>query len=591
MNLSWVHRRACNLRLALCFTIASALPLAAGQTASTDSPEIDRLVAVAKTWATVKYFHPYLANRPIDWDKALLEALPGIRSARDAAEYKSAVNAMLSALGDPLTRALSPGETVALPSDLSPQRARIHYGLRPHSQGWHGFYSGVIERSAGPVAVMSQPLGAELTASIRLSETTQTGTVFPLASQPDRDYAEDAFPSTELRLLGAFRLWGAVHYFYAYKDLMDEDWAAAFARLLPKFLAAKDALAYHLAVSELAKTLADTHATVESTEIKRYLGESPVGLRIRLIDRKPVVTDVLDEEAKAKGIHVGDLVTRVDGESLPDRVRRQASYISASTQQGLGTLVCARVLNGKDAAPATLSVGSPDGTTKEVTLMRNSSYLPALATQRTGAVVRLLPGKVGYLDMDRLEESGVAAAFDRLRDTTGLIVDLRGRFLPDVRPIASRLTSRSNATALLVNGPVLLEPDGPHAGSDSYSASYFSSTIIPTTNLPKYKGKIVALIDERTADRAEEAALFLEAATKVQFVGTPSAGVIGATTDLALPGGLVVSFSGQDVRHSNGGPLQRLGIQPNISVPPTVAAIREGRDEALTRALETFKEE
>ena len=141
---------------------------------------------------------------------------------------------------------------------------------------------------------------------------------------------------------------------------------------------------------------------------------------------------------------------------------------------------------------------------------------------------------------------------------------------------------------MIVNGPVLLEPDAPHTGSDSFSASYFSSTTIPSFNLPKYKGKVVALVDERTADRAEEAALFLESVSKTDFVGSPTAGVAGERTDLALPGGILVAFSGQDVRHANGGPLQRLGIQPSTSAPPTLSGIREGRDEALEKALESF---
>jgi C-terminal processing protease CtpA/Prc len=106
--------------------------------------------------------------------------------------------------------------------------------------------------------------------------------------------------------------------------------------------------------------------------------------------------------------------------------------------------------------------------------------------------------------------------------------------------------------------------------------------------LPKYKGKVVALVDERTADSSEMAALFLESATKTEFVGSPTGGVVGESTDLTLPGGILVAFSGQDVRHANGGPVQRLGVQPNTAAPATLAGIRQGRDEALGKALELF---
>lgn len=592
-TISWlVRRQATDSRLSVSFALLfAALPLcAAGQTPAPISPETDRLVAVAKMWATVKYFHPYLANRAIDWDKALMDALPRIRSARDTAELKAALGTMLSVLEDPLTRVTSPGETVDIPSEVAPQRMRIHYGLPPHTKGGRGFYSGVIERSAAPVSAMSQALGPDLSVSIRLSEPVPTGSRRPSTPKVDEDYSADSYPSAELRLLAAFRLWGAVHYFFAYKDLMDEDWDAAFARLLPKFVSAANALEYNLAVSELVKTLADSHATVQSAELSRYFGESTLGLRLRLVDRKPVITEVLDEEAKRQGVGVGDLLTKLDAESLPERVRRQASYISGSTQQGLGVLVCERILNGPEGSSASLTVSS-DNISKEISLKRSSTYFRSLVPQRTGDVVRILEKNIGYMDMDRLGEDGVSAAFDRLRDTAGIIFDLRGRFGPDVHSVASRLTSRSNVTAAIVNGPVLLEPDAPHTGSDSYSASYFSSSVIRQSDVPKYKGKVVVLVDERTADEAEYAALFLESAAKVQYVGSPSAGVVGESTDLALPGGILVSFSGQDVRHANGGPLQRLGIQPNVSALPTLTGIRQGRDEVLAKALESFTEE
>ena len=115
--------------------------------------------------------------------------------------------------GDPLTRVLSAGEKLNVPSEIAPQRTRIHYGLAPHTDGWRGFYSGVIERSAAPVSVMSQPLGPG-SDCFHSSLRARRGRFEAVSvAEADRDYSADAFPSAELRLLGAFRLWGAVHYF------------------------------------------------------------------------------------------------------------------------------------------------------------------------------------------------------------------------------------------------------------------------------------------------------------------------------------------------------------------------------------------
>ena len=54
-------------------TVLLSLALAAcAQETPVEAARLDRLVALAKLWAAVKYFHPYLAYRDdIDWDKAL----------------------------------------------------------------------------------------------------------------------------------------------------------------------------------------------------------------------------------------------------------------------------------------------------------------------------------------------------------------------------------------------------------------------------------------------------------------------------------------------------------------------------------------
>ena len=74
------------------------------QTATADSARIERLAALGRLWVSIKYFHPWLAYRPIDWDAALATAVPLVNAARDRAGYAAAVQRMLDALGDPVTR-------------------------------------------------------------------------------------------------------------------------------------------------------------------------------------------------------------------------------------------------------------------------------------------------------------------------------------------------------------------------------------------------------------------------------------------------------------------------------------------------------
>jgi hypothetical protein len=61
-------------------------------------------------------------------------------------------------------------------------------------------------------------------------------------------------------------------------------------------------------------------------------------------------------------------------------------------------------------------------------------------------------------------------------------------------------------------------------------------------------------------------------------------GANGDVATLTVPRGIVISFSGHDVRHADGRQLQRVGLIPQIEVRPTIQRIREGRNEVLERA-------
>jgi hypothetical protein len=87
-----------------------------------EDSRIERLVSLGKLWGAVKYFHPYLAYREdIDWDAALVSAIPQVNAANSAGEYAAAVQSMLLALGDPVTRVIEEGDTGTTSSERERQ--------------------------------------------------------------------------------------------------------------------------------------------------------------------------------------------------------------------------------------------------------------------------------------------------------------------------------------------------------------------------------------------------------------------------------------------------------------------------------------
>ncbi len=100
-----------------------------------------------------------------------------------------------------------------------------------------------------------------------------------------------------------------------------------------------------------------------------------------------------------------------------------------------------------------------------------------------------------------------------------------------------------------------------------------------------HRGKVIVLVDDRAISQSEHTCLVFQETSGATFIGSPTAGANGDVTVMRLPGGLRMSFTGQEVRHVDGKQLQTVGIQPQIKIRPTVAGIRAGKDELLDRAL------
>src|SRR5579862_2237390 len=93
--------------LILAATIGFAAALRA-QAPAPDSLRIARLAALGRLWGTVKYFHPVFLYRAVNWDSAVVAAVPRVSAAGSTAEYAGAVGELLRALDDPTTRVVPP---------------------------------------------------------------------------------------------------------------------------------------------------------------------------------------------------------------------------------------------------------------------------------------------------------------------------------------------------------------------------------------------------------------------------------------------------------------------------------------------------
>lgn len=393
----------------------------------------------------------------------------------------------------------------------------------------------------------------------------------------DPDYAQSPYPSRELRMLAAIKAWAVIDVFSPYRSLI-ADWDAAFRRAMPGVAGAPDAAAYLRAMRELGAATGDGHVSVRRNNDDP---RRPAPLTVRLVEGRPVVVALGDADAvKPSGIRVGDEIVRVDGRPVADWKAELTPLTSGSTAEARAQVVVGEMLRGPAGTAVELEVVGADGRRRTATLAR----LTTGRSPRPGSHYRRIGADIGYADLTQLTVDEVASMFVWLASTRGLILDMRGYPKSTAWAIAPHINVRKARHGALFFRPVVGPPT---AWRDRDAYRFFQ--ILPTADVPLYRGTIVVLIDDRAISQAEHSCLFFKEAAPVTFIGSPTHGANGDATVLRLPGGLRMTFTGQEVRHVNGAQLQQVGIQPHIVVRPTLAGVRAGRDEVLERALQYLR--
>jgi len=383
-------------------------------------------------------------------------------------------------------------------------------------------------------------------------------------------------PEEPYRLLALFRFWGVFNSFSPYLKLTPRPWETILPTMVSIFHDAQGVQGYQRAIAQLAAQTGDTHCftTPDTTNLIFGQGSSIGG---RTVDGRFIV--VASSNSK---VEPGDEILKINGETPKSRADKIAPYLAHSTPQGLRRLLDEAILYSQGPT-LSLDIRKASGKSFAVKFETEEGSVNQELEKDTEPSQRLASGKVGYIDLCRVPRTEVIGALQKLFDTQALIVDLRGYPLDGGFPLVSALITHPTTVAQLEEAFVY-PASSPRAG---YRAT-FPQVMQPLPG-PKYAGKIVVLINEEAVSQAEHTCLMLAAARKVTFIGSPTQGTDGDISNVVLPGGYLVGFSGDGIRSANGQPLQGVGIKPDIFVAPTIDGLRKGRDEVLEAALKYLK--
>lgn len=385
-------------------------------------------------------------------------------------------------------------------------------------------------------------------------------------------------PDLEHRMLNAIHVWSTLDVFHAYPDTRPR-WSGALARALVAMDAAHTPDAYVRALLRLNASVDDGHSMLRSPHVREVLGTMMPSIEPRVIEGCVVVARIIDPE-RAGELQVGDVFSEIDGVSVVDRFVDRAPLVAGSTMAAHRNAIAWQVLAGSTEGTVPVVIDR-DGERLAISMNR---------ARRTGwpeydrpTYERIADGTLGLVDLTRLTPDEVPAMFEALQNTKGIIFDMRGYPRGTAWTLAPYLDRHPGPTP----AAEFLQPLIGRGSLDPSSGDQRTRflTRLPRADVTRYEGPTVMLIDERAVSQAEYTGMFLRVANGTRFVGTPTAGANGDITSHVLPDGTEMYFTGQAVVPLSGPPLQRVGLQPDAWVAPTIAGLRAGRDEVLDAAI------
>jgi C-terminal processing protease CtpA/Prc len=522
--------------------------------------QIGNLATLGKVWGFLKYHHPDITSGGRNWDYDLFRVLPKVLAATDRVAGDAALAQWVADAGS--VAPCSPCATL--------DTADLH--LRP-DLAWiadERYLGRNLSRALRSIYV-NRPLHDN---QFYVSTARNGNPSF------DNELTYDALkvPDAGVQLLALFRFWNIVEYWFPYRNLIG-NWDRSLSDFIPRVALAKTSDDYQRQLMLAIAAIQDGHSNLwSSLRVRPPTGDCQLPVNLRFVENRPVVTGYSsDDLGKTSGLHIGDVVTKIDGQPVTKLVSEIAPYYAASNEAGRLRDIGRSLTRGKCGA---VSVAILRGSG---TLEFNAERVPLakldLSRDRRhdlpGDTFQMLAGNVAYLKLSSVKIDQVSAYIEAAADTKGLIIDIRNYPSEFVAyPLGSHLVS--NRTVFASNTFTdIVNPGAFHWR--------IGSTITP--DLPHYVGRIVILVDENSQSQSETTAMAFRAAPGAIVIGSTTAGADGNVSRIPLPGRLDSMFSGIGVFYPDHKPTQRIGIVPDIVVRPTIAGIRAGRDEVLEAAI------
>jgi carboxyl-terminal processing protease len=393
------------------------------------------------------------------------------------------------------------------------------------------------------------------------------------------------------KLAGLSKLWSEVKYNFGFPEkLVALDWDQMYLDWIPRVLSTQSTTAYYRQLALLCARLNDGHTNVY-LPTQSDVNAKPL-LRTGLVEGKVVIQAVRSSSLEAQGVRAGMEIVAVDGEPVLEYASREVEpYQSASTPQDrLNRTFWYGFLRGPSSKRVRLTLQTSGGKRSELDVAR-SGYADIRSVP--SFEWRMVEGAVAYVALNSFENDDVVAqwrkAFPEISKASAIILDLRingggdtgvgFQILRDLSAapfVGSRQRERKYNPTDRARGTLMEFIDIPAEANEPRPGGYTSKPV-------------VVLSSAATFSAAEDFLVAWKNSGRGKIIGEPSGGSTGQPLSFILPGGGTGRVCTKKDTFPDGAEWVGKGIDPDILVHPTLAAVQAGKDAVLDRALDFLR--
>lgn len=519
--------------------------------------ETSRLFYLCKVWGFVKYYEEDVPIHKVD--SVLISLIPRVVNIESKTEYQFELNRLIDILC------------------LSPQTRKGPYpNIEDYAlidNGWMGdtvCLNREIENKLNSLFLHHSGLKSHF-----VYNKSMVGNI-RLSNEPE--YPD--FPDETIRLLGLFRYWNLINYFYVHKNHIDDNWDKVLYETIPRFRSAISKKEYHKEVYRLTNYLKDTHTSNPPTIDGIVFGSYRPNFRMKLVDSTFIINKIRLPEYNTGDFRIGDIVLQVDGQDVHQLSDSLGNYVCGGNYWSNQRFLCNAVLSRSDSTTLFKVLRGSDTLNIQ---SRNHQVYGMFQEERKrekknekSALYRWVNDSIAYMDLRSATRKNFKKNYNSIKSAAVIILDLRCYPYPSLALDLTNAFVPPNSFFAYTTYPVAGIPG---------LVRYTKSSTDKVGSKKHFKGRLIVLVDEHTESYSEYLTMAFQVNPQTITVGNQTSGADGSYSLFEFPGGVKTLYTGVGIYYPDLTPTQRIGIRVDHTVEPTIESIKKNIDIAYEEAI------